>query len=703
MTGALFGDSASAVQVLFDPAFGWPVLAGAALVMAGLLGLAAWRGLAGWTARGLAAAVLLMALAGPSLQVEERQPLGDILLVLVDESASQSLPGRRQQGAAALAALRAQVEARPGLDMVVRRVGDAPDDGGTLLEGAIAQALGELPRDRVAGIIAISDGVIHDAGALAGGPPLPAPLHLLQTGRAADWDRRLVITAAPAFAILGEEQVIRLRVEDDGAVPEGAGAGALARLSISVDGGPASLHDVPVGRDLELPVTLAHGGQNVIRLALEPAPGELTARNNQAVVQINGVRDRLRVLLVSGTPHPGTRTWRNLLKSDASVDLVHFTILRPPDKQDGVPVSELSLIAFPTQELFLDKIDQFDLIIFDRYELRGILPAPYLASVKAYVERGGAVLVAAGPGFAGAGSLARSPLGEILPGLPTSRVEEAPFRPEVTELGQRHPVTQGLEEAAPAGGWGRWLRQIGVRQVSGEVVMRGLDGAPLLILDRVAEGRVALLASDHAWLWSRGFEGGGPQLELLRRLAHWMMKEPELEEEALWGEARGAAGGGGLSIVRQSLDPAPGPVEVTLPDGGREVLQLHETRPGRFEASMPDRGMGLYRLTSDGLSAVVALGPAAPREFARTIATDALLLPAIRPGRGGVARLEAGMPLLRDVRAGRTAAGRGWLGYTPRRAWLTTDIRLRPLMPGWLALIFAAGLMLWGWLREGRR
>ncbi len=686
-----------AFEILFDPVLPWPVIAAAALITAMLLVLAIWRGLAGWTARSLAAGVLLLALAGPSVQIEERDALSDILLVVVDDTASQKLPGRAEQSQAALEQITAYVQARGGLELVVARLADAPDDGGTRLEGAIAAALGDLPRDRVAGIIALSDGIVHDAGALAGGPPLPAPLHLLLTGRAADWDRRLAIKAAPAYAILNEEQVIVLRIDDEGAVP--ADAGVTATLAISVDGGPDVFYEVPIGRDLNLPVTLSHGGQNVVRIALEAQPGELTARNNQAVVQINGVRDRLRVLLVTGTPHPGTRTWRNLLKSDASVDLVHFTILRPPDKQDGVPVSELSLIAFPTQELFIDKIDQFDLIIFDRYELRGILPATYLSSVRAYVEGGGAVLVAAGPAFGSVGSLARSPLGQILPALPTSQIREAPFRPVVTDLGQRHPVTQGLEPTAPGARWGRWLRQVGVTPVSGDVVMAGLDEAPLLVLDRVGQGRVALLASDQAWLWDRGFEGGGPQLELLRRLAHWMMKEPELEEEALWAEARGD----GLGIIRQSLSEAVPPVAVTRPDGTVETVTLTEVAPGRFEADFPGQGMGLYRLSDGAREAVIALGPAAPREFARTIASGDPMAPVIRSLRGGVARLEDGMPAIREVRPGRAAAGRGWIGLTPRQAWLTTDIRLTPLMPGWLALFMAAGLMLWGWLREGRR
>ena len=226
------------------------------------------------------------------------------------------------------------------------------------------------------------------------------------------------IKNAPAFAILGEPVTLTLRIEDTGAAPTDTDR---VEVDISIDGDDPQRFSVPLDRDIDLPVTLSHGGRNVIQLSVPMADGELTDRNNAALVQINGVRDRLRVLLVSGEPHPGGRTWRNLLKSDASVDLVHFTILRPPEKQDGVPVSELSLIAFPTRELFLEKVEDFDLIIFDRYQRRGILPSLYLENVADYVRKGGAVLVAAGPDYAPAGSVFRSPLAEGLPASPTAR------------------------------------------------------------------------------------------------------------------------------------------------------------------------------------------------------------------------------------------------------------------------------------------
>ncbi|WP_171233394.1 hypothetical protein [Ruegeria sp. HKCCA4812] len=676
--------------VIFDPLIPWPLLAAVGAIATVGVALALWRGLSGWALRGLAALVVVAALSGPVYQVEDRAPLTDIVLMIEDESASQTLSDRAEQTAQAAEDLAAEIEARDNTELRRIRVGDGDGDEGTQVMAALNEALAEEPRARIAGILVISDGIVHDADQA---PELPAPMHLLQTGRADDWDRRLIVRNAPAFAIIGESVTLTLRVEDSGAAPASA---ATAPLEISVDGGEPQQLSIPIGRDVELPVTLPHGGRNVIQFSVPLAEGELTDRNNTALIQMNGVRDRLRVLLVSGEPHPGGRTWRNLLKSDSSVDLVHFTILRPPEKQDGVPVDELSLIAFPTRELFLEKINDFDLIIFDRYKRRGILPAIYLDNVTSYINDGGAVLIAAGPDFAGADSIFRSPLAPILPAQPSARVFEERFVPKVSELGQRHPVTTNLGDSED---WGAWLRQIDVNHRSGEVLMTGIDERPLLVLDRVGEGRVAMLASDHAWLWSRGFEGGGPQLELLRRLAHWMMKEPELEEEALWAEANGQS----MRIIRQTLGDDVGPVTVTRPNGETLEITLQEVSPGRFEAQYYGPEIGLYRLQEGDHMAVIGLGPAAPKEFERTIATGDVLEPVLAGMRGGVIRVEDGLPSIRNVRAGRPAAGRGWIGLTPRDAYETRDVTQAGLLPPWLVLLLAGGFLLGGWLREGRR
>ena len=216
-------------------------------------------------------------------------------------------------------------------------------------------------------------------------------------------------------------------------------------MTIRRDGEVLDRRVVRPGNAVNAQIPIPHAGPNIVEIEAAPIENELTTVNNRAVVSIDGVRDKLRVLLVSGEPHAGERTWRNLLKSDASVDLVHFTILRPPEKQDGTPINELSLIAFPTRELFVEKIEDFDLIIFDRYQHRGVLPILYYDYIAQYVEKGGALLIAAGPEHAGQDSIAMTPLASVLPAQPTGQVHQSAFYPRLSEAGKKHPVTRGLE------------------------------------------------------------------------------------------------------------------------------------------------------------------------------------------------------------------------------------------------------------------
>ncbi|MFD1881119.1 hypothetical protein [Paracoccus pacificus] len=701
------------LQLVFDPALPWPVVA----VLAGLALIASvfalWRGLGGWALRGLAGLAAVAALAGPGLQRGDRIPLNDIVILLDDRTASARLPGREAQTDAAVDSMAAQIAAMPGTELRRVTVEDDETDG-SLIGAALTKALAAEPADRVAGVIAVTDGQAHDPAAIPA--TAPAPVQVLLTGANDDWDRRLVIEDAPAFGLIDKPLTIRLRVEDQGAVPAGLG-GQPVMLRWSLDGGAEQVLPLTPGTPAELQVTPKHAGQNVVAMAIDPptgvTPPELTDRNNAAAVQINGVRDRLRVLLVSGEPHAGERTWRNLLKSDANVDLIHFTILRPPDKMDGVPVDELSLIAFPTGELFMNRIDDFDLIIFDRYRVRGILPPAYFENINRYVREGGAILVAAGPEMATVESLNLSPLGAILPAMPNGRVLEQPFRPELTEQGKRHPVTAGLPGAPPPGAegdaaepdWGRWLRMAQVNpDPQATVAMSGAEGLPLLILNRVGEGRVAMLTSDQVWLWGRGFEGGGPQLELLRRIAHWSMKEPDLEEEALTATV---ADGQTLTITRRTMKDTAGPVQVTGPDDFSTEIPLERTAPGRFTARWTAPAQGLYRLKDGDIERVVALGPAAPREFEETVATEARLGPLAEATGGTVLRIADGLPDLRQVRADRSAFGQSvggpWIGITPREAASVTGLRLSPLLPDWAWLALIALSLIGGWLVEGRR
>jgi len=485
----------------FLPELDWEAIGElAALVLLGTL-LALWRGLPGWALRAVALGILVLALAGPQLKREEREGLKNVAFLVVDRSESTTLEDRTAQISDAAERLRAGIEAlsTPADPLELRVVELPPDesgqDEGTRLLTALDEAAAHVAPGHIAGAVLLTDGQIHDADRLE---RFPGPVHALIAGERGGFDLALEAANAPGFGIVGESVTFRLIARVQGA----AVAERQVAVEVSIDGGPPQYHVLPVGEETPLMVEIGHGGANVVDIRLRPREGELTDRNNRIIATVTGVRDRLRVLLVSGEPHPGEQTWRDLLKSDPTVDLIHFTILRPPSKQDGTPVSELSLIAFPTRELFLEKIDGFDLIVFDRYRWRGVLAAAYLANITRYVRDGGAVLVASGPAFAGAQSLSQTPLDDILPARPSLRVYEEPFLPRVSEIGQRHPVTAGLEQAAGFGPegplWGRWLRQIEIDPRSGHTVMEGVEDMPLLLLDRVGEGRVALLASDHA-------------------------------------------------------------------------------------------------------------------------------------------------------------------------------------------------------------
>lgn len=693
-------------MIAFDPVLPLVLIAVLAALSFLAAAVALWRGLPGWWLRLLGAGVALAALLNPSWRQEDRASLPSIALVVVDESASNRIAGRDEQVAEAMEALESRL-ARLGEIAPLRhriiRVPDAGEDG-TLLLGALGTAAAELSPDRLAGAILVTDGRIHDADALT---EFPAPVHVLLTGTEQERDRRVVVETAPAFAIVGEPVRLSLRIEDVHAGEDaGARTGAgLADLTISLNGEVIEDISVPVGRAVTLPVTLGRAGENVLEISTPGTEGELTERNNSAIVAMNGVRDRLRVLLVSGEPYAGERTWRNILKSDSAVDLVHFTILRPPDKQDFVPVFELSLIAFPTQELFMEKVDEFDLIIFDRYERRGILPPAYFANIARYVRDGGALLITGGDEFAGPDSLFRTALRDVLPVVPTARVIEEGFHPRVSELGARHPVTEALADHAPrpaaedgTPGWGRWFRLAEVEAERGQTVMQGPDERPLLVLDRVGKGRIAMLASDHAWLWSRGYEGGGPHLELLRRLAHWMMGEPELEEEALTA----STDAGEVTVTRRSLASTVPPLRAEAPDGTVTELAMTEVSPGRFQARFAGGETGVWRLGNGDLTGIAVVGPAAPREYENPVATGEMLRPLADATRGAVRWIEAGIPDLRMVSEGRTAAGRGWIGLADREAYQLRDIRLVPLAPGWLMLLLAAGMIVAAWRIEGR-
>jgi len=646
------------------------------------------RGLKGWLWRALAALALAGVLANPALVREQREALSDIALLIVDDSASMQIGARAGAAGAAAAALRDEAAADPSLDLVEITGGRAPD--GTRLTPSLQDGLGRIPRERLAGVVIVSDGQIHDAPRDAESFGLTAPVHHLVAGRADAGDRRLIVSEAPRYGLVGEDVTFTVRVVDENA-PDGT-----ATVQLSVDGGEPISARVRIGEDVEVRATIQNRGANTVQIDVEPGREELSLVNNTAAVSVTGVRDRLRVLLVTGEPHNGARAWRNLLKSDPSVDLVHFTILRPLDKDNSVPADELALIAFPTFELFQLRLEEFDLVIFDRYRRRGILRPLYLDNIARYVEAGGALLVTTGPPFAGGASLARSPLAAVLPAAPDGDIIEGAFTPVVSEAGARHPVTAPLLDQQES--WGPWFRQIGAREVSGETVLESDDGEPLLTLARAGAGRAAVLLSDQAWLWARGYDGGGPHDELFRRVAHWLMGEPELDEERLTAQVSD----GVLSAARTTLDDEAPPLEIEWPSGRVETLNMGEAAPGRFTAQTDALEQGLVRLTSGDLTAVTASGPLNPREYADLTPDPERLLPLTNASGGGARALATAsdVPDVRRIRRGVQATARDWIGLQRNEAYVVTDAERTPLAPGLLLAAILLALLAGAWRRE---
>ncbi|MEM9331166.1 MAG: hypothetical protein AAGA53_07550 [Pseudomonadota bacterium] len=682
----------------FAPELPIPLIVSICIILALFCVYGIFRGIRGAWIRGMAGILFGLALFNPSLLQEDRTRLPTIVPVVVDETTSQRLDNRADTTAAALEGIKDRIARLDGYEVREVRVRDQiskTSDISTALFRALETSIQDVPSEQLGASIFITDGQVHDIPDDAEKAGLAGPLHVLLTGTENEKDRRVVLKNTPRFGVVGESQELVYTIEETG-----FSTTASVDVTIRLDGEVVALESVIPGEDVSFIFDVPHGGKNIIEIEAEVDEGEITETNNRAFSILTGIRENLRVLLVSGEPHAGERTWRNLLKSDASVDLVHFTILRPPEKQDGTPINQLSLIAFPTRELFVQKIDEFDLIIFDRYKRRGVLPVLYFDNIARYVQNGGAVLVAAGPEYAEATSIGSTPLNAVLPALANGNVVEEPFLPRLSDIGRKHPVTRDLDGWNPESpNWSRWFRSVGVEQGDGNTIMVDGNENPLLMLQRHNEGRVALFLSDHVWLWSRGFEGGGPHLQLLRRLAHWLMKEPELEEERLTAVADGDR----LTITRQTLGDKPPDADVQTPSGETLSLAFTEKGEGVWETEWRATEIGLHRVANGELTALAQIGPANPRELAAVVSTDELLRPVVEASSGSIVRLsQAGVPRVVVIGQNATTNGNGWIGLPRANASVLNGVFQIPLFVGLIGLSLLLLALAGTWYREGR-
>jgi len=690
------------LNIAFDPllSVGWIIVLGFFMFLAAL---AAGIGrLRSYFLRLLAGLFIVLALLNPQNVIEDREPLQDAVLIIKDESESMKLGGRGEAADKTYATLLEALKTDPTLDVNTALI--RPNSDGTRLVSSLLDGLGNMPISRLAGVITITDGQIHD---LPQNPesllPDNIPFHSIIIGEETSRDRRISAIVAPRYGLVGEQAEFELRVDDPGF------EGERAQIEIKLNGETKARFPATVGNRISIPIEIERRGSNTVELTVRPADGELTLHNNVFVAEISGIRDRMRVLLVTGEPHNGGRAWRNLLKSDPAVELVQFTILTNPRvKNTNARQSELSLIAFPTRQLFEEKLSEFDLIIFDHFRRRfapsrsgkstPILSPYYLQNVAQYVEDGGALLVATGPAFAEKESIYRSPLAAVLPSRPTGETTNEAFKAELNDKGRRHPITASFSGKEDQN-WGKWFRIIDNKPISGNVLMEGPDAAPLLVIDKIDKGRVAMLMSDQAWLWAKGFDGGGPYSEMFRRTAHWLMGEPDLDAEKLSATSEN----GLLAIERRTLTNGVQKVTVKKPDGTTENVTLSKTGDGVYRGSAKSAGIGAYRLSSGDVSAITAIGALNPKEYMELQPTQALLAPLATASGGSqhMTGLTAKLPAIRRVKPSGKTAGESWMGLIANNDYTVRASKRSPLIPGWLFFILALLCLAGAWRREG--
>ena len=319
----------------------------------------------------------------------------------------------------------------------------------------------------------------------------------------------------------------------------------------------------------------------------------------------------------------------------------------------------------------------------------------YLENLTLYVQEGGAILISAGPEFAAPFSLSSTPLGRILPLRPLGKITEEGFKPKVTEFGQKHPVTQGLNSGYEKG-WGRWFRLIETQNITGDTLMEGQNGSPLLNLSRYGEGRIAVLTSDQIWMWAKGVDGGGPHRELLRRTIHWLMKEPDLEEKQLIATSEGLT----LKIERRDLTEDEVDVNITGPENYENQITLNYLEGGVSIGEVILPTTGLYKVSYGNLSTLVGVGSSNRLEFSNLQPLDQKLLPLSEATGGAVKWISDGMPRFRIINENSNTSGRGWVGIKNRGASQTLNLQQNSLIDPFSGLLLLLFTLMLAWWRE---
>ncbi len=496
------------------------------------------------------------------------------------------------------------------------------------LTGAAGAGSGGRP---LAGILVASDGA--DNAELSEGVSaqtaqelqrLNAPVFALPIGGAAVKDLAIEKVRVDDFAFVRNQLAVDVTVSARG-FPETDVPVVIKREGQVV--ALKTIHIKPGQARYEVKLTFVpdRTGKFALTASVPVYEGEALSTNNSKSFVLKVIRDRVRVLLVVGRPSWDVRFLRQLLKRDPNVDLISFFILRTPGDDTHSSQDELSLIPFPTTEIFQQQLKSFDLVLFQNFNHRPYRMSQYLDGIAAYVRDGGAFAMIGGDQSFSAGDYAQTAIENILPvsllppGAPS--VDESLAQLRLTDAGRRHPMTelsQGLSQNDAA--WGRLprlpgLNTVGAARAGAQVLIEAQDGRPVLVVGEAGRGRTLALTTDSSWYWSfvaAGQELGPRAYETFWHAAiRWLVRDPALTPMRLQAEKQsfdpatdlpaldaqvrgsdyGAAAGAQLSVQLVSADdgkPRPVTAGKAGPDGTAHV-QLPALPPGAYKATVTAR------------------------------------------------------------------------------------------------------------------
>jgi uncharacterized membrane protein len=571
----------------------------------------------------------------PLLMVRKEEKLTPSLAILVDRSQSMGLSsqgGRKTRLDEAkalllegekplLKALKESFEVKLyALGESLQAIGESELPGlmAAGKRGDLNEALDKLgPTNSL--FLLLSDGTVHwNEGDRKGPPLLAVPMGDPKGYR----DILIKEIKVPPIAFRGRPVQIEVVIKSDGysgiTVPvilknENK---ILAAKSISIQKSPEE-------RVISFSLTPEEVGSFPLSVSIPPQVGESLTSNNDANRTLKVFKDKIRILMVSGSPSLNYRYMRSAFKNDPTLDLLSFVILRTPANIIDVPLQEQSLIPFPVETLFINELKNFDLVIFDDFFYRPYLNLNHLEHVKKFVGEGGGFAVIGGPNFFGQGGYHGGPLEEILPARFSGKEDyrrDLPSGVKLSRPGAIHPMTRFSSDGnSPQSLWQEMPPLDGFNLLeaksSGTVLLESTDGIPrpILVVGSYGKGRVSILGTDFSWKWYMGMvaqgKGNWAYLRFIERMVRWLTRDPSLDPVQIILPAKREEVGQevGVQIRVKGENPSSGSKQtvsfsVFNPQGMKVVSQLRATaQPGEFLGSfLPEKG-GIYKVRVETL------------------------------------------------------------------------------------------------------